>query len=290
MTTTTERMLPLYEAKMIHQFDHRWATYEATGVRDVTLAERQEADFMVIPRYWVPQLESDDRLDQRWERSWSFAWRGIARSTDVRTAMASFAGTTAAGGNYDFLFSKTSPLGFTYISAAINSFVFDFVVRQKLTGMHLQFSVMNQLPVPHTRSDTGVAWSQSDTIWRWIADRAIELVYTSRDLQALANDLGYGFEPFLWDDFRRKTLRAEIDAAMFHEYGVPREEVGYILDTFPIVIRKDEAEFGEFRTKRLILEAFDSMQSAIDSGIPFESTLNPPPGQGPRHPAKDVPA
>lgn len=50
--------LPLYEAKLIHQFDHRWATYTADGNnRDVTLAEKANPDSTVTPRYWVQARE-----------------------------------------------------------------------------------------------------------------------------------------------------------------------------------------------------------------------------------------
>ena len=55
--------LPLYEAKLIHHFDHRWATYTTdpnTGTvasRDVTLQEKQDASFSITPRYWVPARE-----------------------------------------------------------------------------------------------------------------------------------------------------------------------------------------------------------------------------------------
>ncbi|MEV4952468.1 Eco57I restriction-modification methylase domain-containing protein [Paenarthrobacter nitroguajacolicus] len=285
-----ERMLPLYEAKMIHQFDHRWATYDDSGVRDVTVQERQDPSFACIPRYWVAQSEVDSRSRHRWARNWSFAWRGIARSTDARTAMAAFSGTVAAGGNYDFLFSKCSPSAFMYLAAALNSFIFDFVVRQKLTGMHLQFSVMSQLPVPVVSADMTTRWSQRDTVLQWFTDRSIELVYTSLDLGDLAKDVGTSPEPYRWDPSRRAQLRAELDAAMFHEYGVDRTDVDYILDTFPIVRRKDEAEHGEYRTKRLILEAYDAMQAAIDTGHPYESPVSPPPGQGPRHSLKGVAA
>ena len=44
--------LPLYEAKLIHHYDHRWATYEADGSsRDVSLEEKQDPAFLVTPRY-----------------------------------------------------------------------------------------------------------------------------------------------------------------------------------------------------------------------------------------------
>jgi hypothetical protein len=85
-------------------------------------------------------------------------------------------------------------------------------------------------------------------------------------------------------------LRAEIDAAFLYLFGMQRDEAEYVLGQFPIVKRKDEAEFGEYRTKRLILETYDAIQEAIKTGVPFESTLTPPPGQGPRHPAKEISA
>ncbi len=50
--------LPLYEAKLIHQFDHRWATYTPDGSsRDLTLAEKQDPAHTVTPRYWVSARE-----------------------------------------------------------------------------------------------------------------------------------------------------------------------------------------------------------------------------------------
>src|ERR1700692_2616567 len=58
-----ERRVPLYEAKMIHHFDHRWATYadgstdEEEGARDTTFTEKQNPAFEPSPRYWVPERE-----------------------------------------------------------------------------------------------------------------------------------------------------------------------------------------------------------------------------------------
>ncbi|HRY11795.1 MAG TPA: hypothetical protein P5544_17670, partial [Candidatus Nanopelagicales bacterium] len=86
---------------------------------------------------------------------------------------------------------------------------------------------------------------------------------------------------------RRELLRAELDAAFFHLYGIARDDVDYIMETFPIVKRKDVAAHGEYRTKRLILEVFDAMQVAIDTGTEYQTILDPPPGHGPRHPAKE---
>ena len=68
-----------------------------------------------------------------------------------------------------------------------------------------------------------------------------------------ARDLGHDGPPFPWDEEERSHLRARLDALYFHLYGLTREDAGYVLDTFPIVRREDEAAFGRYRTKELIL-------------------------------------
>jgi hypothetical protein len=107
-------------------------------------------------------------------------------------------------------------------------------------------------------------------------------------MREFARELGDAGSPFRWDEERRSLLRAELDAAYFHLYGIERDDVDYILDTFPIVRRKDEAAYGEYRTKRLILEIYDAMAKAFETGDPYQTILDPPPGQGPRHPARSV--
>ena len=52
------RMVPLYEAKMIHHFDHRWATYVGTETRDIEVKEKSDQNFEAEPRYWI----SDSKL------------------------------------------------------------------------------------------------------------------------------------------------------------------------------------------------------------------------------------
>ena len=83
--------------------------------------------------------------------------------------------------------------------------------------------------------------------------------------------------PFVWDEERRFKLRCELDAIYFHLYGVTREDVSYIMDAFPIVKRKDEQKYGEYRTKRVILECYDAMAEAMKTGRPYQTILDPPP-------------
>jgi hypothetical protein len=56
-----------------------------------------------------------------------------------------------------------------------------------------------------------------------------------------------------------------------------RDDVGYIVETFPIVRHKDEQKYGEYRTKRVILEIYDEMKQAMESGVPYQTRLKPPP-------------
>jgi hypothetical protein len=168
------------------------------------------------------------------------------------------------------------------LAACLNSFVFDYVARLKVGGIHLNFFIAYQLPViPPDRLECKPIWDSTTEDW-W-GPRLLELSYTSFDMTPFAEDLGDQGAPFVWDPARRETLRAELDAAFFHLYGVSRVDIDYILDSFPIIRRKDEERWGEYQTKRLILEIYDAMQKAIDTGTPYQTVLDPPPGQGPRH-------
>jgi hypothetical protein len=118
----------------------------------------------------------------------------------------------------------------------------------------------------------------------WINSRVLELTYTAWDIKPFARELGDDGPPFRWDEERRFVMRAELDAAFFHLYGVDRDDVDYIMETFPIVKRKDIQQYGTFRTKNLILKIYDTMTEAIRTGSPYRTLLDPPPGQAPRHP------
>jgi hypothetical protein len=107
--------------------------------------------------------------------------------------------------------------------------------------------------------------------------RALELTYTSWDLQPFARDVGYEGPPFRWEPSRRALLRAELDAAFFSLYGLTRDDAGYILDTFNVVRRNDEKACGEYRTKRVILEIYDAMAEATRTGKLYQTRLDPPP-------------
>ena len=162
----------------------------------------------------------------------------------------------------------------------LNSFVFDYVLRNKISGVNLNFFIVKQLPVlsPET-FQAATPWNtqSNETLAEWFFARGLELSYTAWDLEPFARECNHHHPPFLWDENRRFTLRCELDAALFHLYGVVRDETEHILDTFSIVRRKDEDEFGSYRTKESILAIYDELQDAIDSKRPYQTRLDPPP-------------
>ncbi len=81
-------------------------------------------------------------------------------------------------------------------------------------------------------------------------------------------------------------LRAELDALFFPLYGINRDDVDYVMETFPIVKRKDVAAHGTYRTKDQILAIYDAMAAANALGTTYRTILDPEPGLGPRHPVR----
>lgn len=142
----------------------------------------------------------------------------------------------------------------------------------KATGTNLSDYIFKQLPV--LPKDSIGKFPGLEKLLRMAA---LELVYTSVDLTEFARECDYTGRPFRWSNQRREILIGEIDSAVFHLYGIDRATVDYILSTFPIVKRKDEEQYGEYRTKRVIMEIYDEMQHAVETSKPYQTRLNPPP-------------
>ena len=136
---------------------------------------------------------------------------------------------------------------------------------------------MEQLPVLPRGSLKSNKLSSLGLSEDWFINRVLELTYTAWDLEPFAKDCGYFGPPFRWDAERRFLLRCELDAAYFHLYGITRDDVDYIMETFPIVKRNDMKQYGDFRTKLMILDIYDRMQQTMDSGEPYQTLLDPPP-------------
>lgn len=285
-----EVMLPLYEAKMVHHFDHRFGDYadrpagsENTSLPDVPLSRLQDPDYQPLPRYWLRAYEVEERLGGRWERGWLLGWRDITNSTNARTVIASLIPRAAVGNKLPLLMPSAAPPLVACLYACLCSFALDYAARQKVGGTNLAYFILKQLPIfAPTAYLADAPWHRGQTVRDWILPRVLELTYTAWDLEPFARDCNDEGPPYLWEPARRVQLRAELDAAFFHLYGLSRDEVDYVMETFPIVKKNDEAEHGEYRTKRVILEVYDALALAIASGKPYVSPLGPPRRATPR--------
>jgi hypothetical protein len=233
--------VPLYEAKMIHQFDHRWAGYAGNGsdVADVDEAQKQDSAYDPAPRYWVPKEEVDERLRAKgWERGWLMGWRDITNATNERTVIATVFPRCAVGNKIPLMFPGVDKVLVPCLVANFSALPFDYAARQKIGGTTLNFFILFQLPILPPAFYTG-------TRLDFVVPRVLELTYTSHSMAPFARDLGFagqipsydldrGVEieppPFKWDPERRAQLRAELDAFYARAYGLSRDELRYILD------------------------------------------------------------
>ncbi len=154
----------------------------------------------------------------------------------------------------------------------------------------MTFFILKQLPVlPPERYNFTCEWDNSCLLGEWILPRALELTYTAWDLEAFARECGYDGPPFRWDEARRFLLRCELDAAYFQLYGIARHDVDYIMETFRVWKEKEEKQYGQYRTKRVILAIYDEMSRAIETGQSYRTRLEPPPADpSVAHPSKGV--
>ena len=292
-TRWDEVYLPLYEAKMIEPYDHRYAgvIHYPDRVRtgepeETTLEQHQNPNFCPMFRYWVSKKET---LSDFVESGGFLVYKDITTASSERTFKTAII-PFAAVANSAPLINCSSPINIEQTQCLLgdfNSFVIDYMSRQKVGYLHINFFILKQLPVlPPSTYDQPCPWiaavggpPPAVTYAAFILPRVLELTYTAWDLLPFAQDVYRESvtlspphpvtpPPFVWNEERRFLLRCELDAAYFHLYGIAREDVDYIMETFPIVKRKDEAAYGEYRTKRVILEMYDEMGGTTADGGP----------------------
>jgi hypothetical protein len=290
--SSNKEFVPLYEGKLLGHFDHRFATYEGATQAQLNVGslprftDKQHDDPNLEPlaRYWVDRGEVVSKLVGKWDRSWLLGWRDITKAEQMRTFIPAVLPTSAVGNKFPVAFPADTSNGFL-LHAVWSSLAFDYVSRQKLSGTGMTYFIVKQIACPGPDSfDKCAPWKSSVVLADWIRPFVLELSYTSWRLKPYAEDLSDAGPPFRWDSDRRALLRADLDAGFLHVYGLNRTEAEHVLDSFTVVRKYEERDFGEFRTKRLVLGAYDRMTAAIaNGGKGWEPLVDPPAGQGPRH-------
>lgn len=291
----SQHWVPLYEAKMLNHWDHRYSTYKnatEAQLRMQTLprlnpVEHDDPNVEPLSRYWVDEREVEAAIGDKSDSGWLLGWRDVTGAEKWRTFIPTVWPRGGSGGSW-----CAYPESAEHASLLLtiwSSMVWDYVCRQKISGTHMTLFIAKQLPIPQPELFAkNPPWLKT-SLGGWIAPRLLELVFTSYRVAAFAEDLGETNLPFRWIPERREAIRAELDAAMMHVYGLERDEVEHVLDSFFVLRRHEERDHGEFRTKRLVLAEYDRMAEAAATGVPFVSSLDPAPGHGPRHDASTIP-
>ncbi len=289
----------VYEGEYFHAYDHRYASCSNKVVRATTSSDKSNPCFQPNTLYWV----SRENVQKKWEEltndfpQWYVALRRQASTTNETTSISTILPVSGAEGSVSCFYGQgMNCLIGGVLSSCLNSYSFNYLIRLRQGGANVSKSIYDQIPICNMLSNIIVGESSvraADIILQLV----LELVYTSYALKSFAQDCGYDGPPFIWDEERRFEIRCELDALYFHlDLGTqsdwqakgtpellsylptPRHAVEYIMETFPIVKRKDEKEYGQYRTKLRILEIYDQMTHCLATNTEYLSTLNPPPG------------
>lgn len=290
-TVDGETYVPLYEGKMIWHYNHHYGTWPTEGERPnsinmPSLDELSNPNSHIMPWYWVPlsavkdrqvKKDKDENVVWEWKHKWLFAFRDIARGVDMRTfIIAPIPDAKGVGHTATLLYAERGCMPGASLYGMMSSLIFDYCSRQKIGGTHASINYVKQFPV--------LTPDQIPSATQWqIVKRVAELCYFNHDMDGWASELWEEMneeqraelpqlgaqQPWIYDPERRTILQAELDAIFAHLYGLNTEDLRYILDpedvcgkgcineTFRVLKDNEIRQYGEYRTKRLVLEAWN---------------------------------
>lgn len=289
-TVDGETYIPLYEGKMIWHYNHHFGSWPTEGERPNSINmpsedELANPDSCIMPWYWVPLSVVNDRLVKydrdgnvvwKWTHNWMLCFRDISKSTNERTLIATIVPKQGFNNKTPIIFEESGILDGTIMCGILSSIVFDYVTRQKVGGKSMNFFYVKQFPV--------LTPDQIPSTMQWqIVKRVAELCYFNHDMDGWAEELWEEMseeqraelpqlgaqQPWVYNPERRAILQAELDAIFAHLYGLNTEDLVYILDpedicgkgcineTFRVLKDNEIRQYGEYRTKRLVLEAWN---------------------------------
>ncbi len=282
--------IPLYEGKMVQMFDHRAASvvvnsgnqHRPAQPQTTTPAQYGDPQWLPSPQFWISAA-----LAPYSSSPFFLTFKDVTAPTNARSMIAALVPSSGAGNTLPLIVSE-SPGGHLAAKTAalylgnLSAVIFDFVARQKIQGQHLNWYIVEQLPVVPLKDyqDKRFGAKAAAEIVQQIVT---ELTYTAHDMARFARDMGYVDAkgkvkpPFKWDEIRRLELRAKLDALYFHLYGITeRDDVRYIYSTFPIVEREERAAHGSYASRDLCLAWMNALAAGNpDAQIRLEDVTGP---------------
>jgi len=271
-----KRYLPLYEAKMVQMYDHRAASVEVARANWMrqgqpvapTLVEHQNPEHAAMPRWWVEEAAVASALGAK--RPYFLGFKDITSPTNQRTMIAAAIPWSGVTNHFVLVLTDEPSRREACLLANLNSLAYDFVARQKMGGVTLNFFIVEQLPtLPPDRYDAPCPWAPGETLEAWISDRVLALSCTANDMKPLARACKHKPAVHKWNPDERAQMTADLDAAYFHLYGIEREDLIYILTTFqgtraqgaPDLFTPDPQEMLSPAGQRVV-RAYDTLAAA----------------------------
>ena len=276
--------VPLYEGKMVQMFDHRAADvvvntanlHRAAQQQTIDQVEKCLPDRLPRPQFFVAATATHSN-----PYDWALGFKEISAPTNARTMIAAMLPGVGFGNKLPLLL----PQGMTASAAAaaagkllaiLNSFAFDFVLRQKLQGQTINLFILEQMPVvaperfdavlpdPFARAMRAEGLMNGahshPTISDFVVPQILALTYNAHDMAPFARDLsyvddqGHVLPPLAWSDDGRRRRMAALDALFFYLYGMSNSDATYVLESFTIIREQDEKRFCTYRTRDEILK------------------------------------
>ncbi|MXW12386.1 MAG: N-6 DNA methylase [Synechococcus sp. SB0662_bin_14] len=269
--------VPLYEGKMVQAFDHRAASVVVNPENQhrpaqpvpTTVQQHQNPGWLPDPQFWV--LKNKTSFP---EATCLLTFKDVTAPTNVRSMIAALIPGFGAGNTLPVvstsMWDEQTAVGVEALLANLNAIPFDYVARQKIQGQHLNWFILEQLPVIPPDHYTTTRFGPK-TAAEIVQAAVLELTYTAHDMAPFARDMGHVdaagevLPPFPWDEAHRLHLRAKLDALYFHLYGITNwDDVRYIYSTFPIVERQEQDAYGCYRSLELCL----AYMNALAAGQP----------------------
>ncbi len=274
-TEQVDNLEMVWEAKMTSFWDHRDCdiemNYENTTrqaqTRAISDGEHLNFDRLPHAQFWTESSNSEIRIPDSWDFKWIFSFKRVTAATNWRTLVPC---VVPRGPISYTLYCCFVPSQYIYSGAAsvlfaqMGSLVADYCLRHKTGQPSLPLWCPEQMPIHSPRQVT-----QADILF--VRERLVRLVVSANDFREFSVDMGFGpIEPG-WNPAERSVLQAELDAYYAHLYGLSRDELRYILnpadvmgpdypsETFRVLKNNEMRQFGEYRTQRLVLEAWDRL-------------------------------
>nr|WP_318567484.1 hypothetical protein [Salinigranum marinum] len=265
-THENEKYIRFYESKYMHQYDHRFATYYGVESGDLDSAKPQrlprdvkdDPDIFVVPRYWIPL----DSYETKSGEDWHLALRKITNPTNERTVISTILPKVATGNSMTHIINAEIEDALL-LMCSFNSFVLDYVARQKLGGNNLSQFITKQLPIPSPERFENIYY-QERPVGKKLQELATQLVFNAHDLNVISDknmdDIVEYNKPA---GRQREEIRIEIEAIMCHIYDICEDDFTKIFDSFTQIKKRDEKNHGYFKTRDDIKEKYHEIEQKL---------------------------